>query len=148
MARKNFKITQRRSLIGNPQTVRVRMRSLGLRGIGHSVVRADTPSTRGMIKKLSHLLSWTFTDEPEGSLGAVRGEKELADFDIVAVAEPIPVSTPATTTDPKAETVTRKKVSGTTKRAKPAQKKASKGSRTQSPTRKTARKASKKRGAP
>ncbi|HET6465239.1 MAG TPA: 50S ribosomal protein L30 [Nitrospiria bacterium] len=49
-------ITLRRSVIGYPCEKRDVVRSLGLRRIRHTVVRADTPQTRGMIAKIFHLI--------------------------------------------------------------------------------------------
>ena len=49
-------ITLRRSVIGYPRKKRDVVRSLGLRRIRHTVVRADTPQTRGMIAHVHHLL--------------------------------------------------------------------------------------------
>jgi len=49
-------ITLVRSVIGYPRQKRDVVRSLGLRRIRHTVVRADTPQTRGMIWNISHLI--------------------------------------------------------------------------------------------
>ncbi|MBI3610642.1 MAG: 50S ribosomal protein L30 [Nitrospirae bacterium] len=49
-------ITLRRSVIGYPPKQRAVVCSLGLRRIRHTVVRPDTPQTRGMIAKISHLI--------------------------------------------------------------------------------------------
>ena len=49
-------ITQRRSRNGSDQRQRDTLRSLGLRRIGHSVEREDTPEIRGMIAKVAHLV--------------------------------------------------------------------------------------------
>jgi len=49
-------ITLRRSVIGYPREKRDVVRSLGLRRIRHTVVRADTPQTRGMIAQINHLI--------------------------------------------------------------------------------------------
>ena len=49
-------ITQRRSRNGADQRQRDTLRSLGLRRIGHSVERDDTPQVRGMIAKVAHLV--------------------------------------------------------------------------------------------
>jgi large subunit ribosomal protein L30 len=49
-------ITLLRSVIGYPREKRDVVRSLGLRRIRHTVVRADTPQTRGMIAKINHLV--------------------------------------------------------------------------------------------
>ncbi|MCY0903263.1 MAG: 50S ribosomal protein L30 [Firmicutes bacterium] len=45
-----------RSLIGRTEAQRRTVLSLGLRKIGHSVVREDNPSVRGMIDKVSHMV--------------------------------------------------------------------------------------------
>jgi large subunit ribosomal protein L30 len=49
-------IVQRRSRNGCDQRQRDTLRSLGLRRIGHSVEREDTPQVRGMIAKVAHLV--------------------------------------------------------------------------------------------
>jgi large subunit ribosomal protein L30 len=49
-------ITQRKSHNGSDQRQRDTLRSLGLRRIGHSVERDDTPQIRGMIAKVAHLV--------------------------------------------------------------------------------------------
>lgn len=51
-----IRVTQRRSLIGRPQDQRRTVRALGLRRIGHSVVHDNTPSVRGMVFKVRHLV--------------------------------------------------------------------------------------------
>jgi large subunit ribosomal protein L30 len=53
---RQLKVTQRRSLIGNPEKVRRVVKGLGLGRIGRTVVVANTPSFRGMIKKVIHLV--------------------------------------------------------------------------------------------
>ncbi len=47
----------RRSGIGRPEKHRRVLKGLGLRGINKSVVVENTPSFRGMIKKVIHLVS-------------------------------------------------------------------------------------------
>ncbi len=51
-----IRITLRRSQIGRPARQRQVLAGLGLRRIGQSVARADTPAVRGMIAKVSHLV--------------------------------------------------------------------------------------------
>jgi len=51
-----IKITLFRSLVGYPENQRVIARGLGLRKPNSSVIREDTPSIRGMIRKITHLL--------------------------------------------------------------------------------------------
>ena len=52
----DLKITQRRSKNGADKRQRDTLRSLGLRRIGHTVERVDTPQVRGMIHKVRHLV--------------------------------------------------------------------------------------------
>ncbi len=49
-------ITQRKSSNGADKRQRDTLRSLGLRRIGHSVQRPDSPQLRGMIHKVAHLV--------------------------------------------------------------------------------------------
>jgi large subunit ribosomal protein L30 len=51
-----LKITWLKSCIGRPQKQRRIIRSLGLRRLHHSVIHGDTPTIRGMVNKVSHLL--------------------------------------------------------------------------------------------
>jgi large subunit ribosomal protein L30 len=51
-----IRITLRRSQIGRPARQRQVLAGLGLRRIGQTVSRADTPAVRGMIAKVSHLV--------------------------------------------------------------------------------------------
>lgn len=54
---KKIKITLRRSAIGRPKKHKLVLAGLGLKKLNASVVRDDTPQTRGMISKVSHLVS-------------------------------------------------------------------------------------------
>ena len=49
-------ITQRRSTIGRPQDQRATLKGLGLTRLNKTVTLENTPSVRGMIKKVMHLL--------------------------------------------------------------------------------------------
>ena len=49
-------ITQRKSRNGADQSQRDTLRSLGLRRIGHTVERPDSPQLRGMLHKVRHLV--------------------------------------------------------------------------------------------
>jgi large subunit ribosomal protein L30 len=53
---KKLKITLKRSLIGRPEKHRRIIRAMGLRRMHQSVVHEDTPSIRGMIHKMSHMI--------------------------------------------------------------------------------------------
>ena len=51
-----IKVTLTRSLIGYPQDQRATVKALGLGKIGTSAVKNDTPTIRGMIHKVEHLV--------------------------------------------------------------------------------------------
>ena len=51
------KITQVRSIIDRPKRQKDTIKALGLRRISHSVVKEVTPQIKGMIAKVSHLIS-------------------------------------------------------------------------------------------
>jgi large subunit ribosomal protein L30 len=51
-----LKVRQTVSEIGRAEPQRKVIRGLGLRGLGTSVTVANTPSFRGMVKKIWHLL--------------------------------------------------------------------------------------------
>jgi large subunit ribosomal protein L30 len=52
-----LKVTQVKSGIGRSDTQNRTLAGLGLRGPHHSVVLQDTDAIRGMIRKVSHLVS-------------------------------------------------------------------------------------------
>lgn len=52
-----LKITQVRSEIGGTKVQRDTLRSLGLKRIGHSVVKEDRPEIAGMAKAIAHLVT-------------------------------------------------------------------------------------------
>jgi large subunit ribosomal protein L30 len=51
-----LKVRQVRSTIGEPYPMKVTLEGLGLRGPGKEVVVENTPSFRGAIKKVIHLV--------------------------------------------------------------------------------------------
>jgi len=51
-----LKVTQRRSVIDHPKDQKVTVRRLGLHRINDSVIKEDTPSVRGMVAKVHHLV--------------------------------------------------------------------------------------------
>ena len=57
-----LKVTQVRSGIGRPETQRLTLKGLGLRGPNSEVLVENTPSFRGMIKKVIHLVTVEETD--------------------------------------------------------------------------------------
>lgn len=52
----HIKVTLVRSVIGRPADQRATVATLGLRRLHQTVEVADTPSTRGMITKVRHLV--------------------------------------------------------------------------------------------
>ena len=57
MANKELKVTLTKSVIGRLKSHRDCVRGLGLRRTHHSVTVIDTPENRGMINKVSYMLS-------------------------------------------------------------------------------------------
>ena len=55
---KQLKVTQLRSGIGRTQRQKDTLRGLGLKRIGQTVVRQDTPEIRGMVSTVAHLVKW------------------------------------------------------------------------------------------
>jgi large subunit ribosomal protein L30 len=51
-----LRVTQTKSTIGQQNAMRVTIPGLGLKGPGTSVVVGNTPSFRGAIKKVMHLV--------------------------------------------------------------------------------------------
>lgn len=56
-------VKQTASVIGQTEYQRKVIKGLGLRGLGSQVVVANTPSFRGMVKKVLHLVSVQETDD-------------------------------------------------------------------------------------
>lgn len=54
---KKLKITQIRSGIDRPGRQKRTIRALGIRRMQQTVVHVDTPQIRGMVDKVSHLVS-------------------------------------------------------------------------------------------
>jgi large subunit ribosomal protein L30 len=56
MAKKQLKITQTRSQIGQSERHRGTLRALGLGKIGRAVERQESPELAGMLRKVRHLV--------------------------------------------------------------------------------------------
>lgn len=54
---KKLEITLTRSVIGRTEDQKVTVRTLGLRKLNQTVVQDDNPAIRGMINKVSHLVT-------------------------------------------------------------------------------------------
>ena len=59
MADRTLKVTLTRSIIGLSPKQEATVRALGLRRINQAVVHQDTPTIRGMIAKVPHVLEVT-----------------------------------------------------------------------------------------
>ena len=53
------RITYRKSAIGCPKDQRATLAALGLRRLNHTVEQQDSPSIRGMVFKVRHLVEVT-----------------------------------------------------------------------------------------
>lgn len=56
VAEKTVKVTLRRSVIGEKPKTRATVESLGLKRIRHTVEHVDSPTLRGMLHKVRHLV--------------------------------------------------------------------------------------------
>ena len=65
-------VRQTGSVIGQTEYQRKVIKGLGLRGLGSQVVVANTPSFRGMVKKVLHLVSVQETDGLGANWGLAR----------------------------------------------------------------------------
>ena len=54
---KQIKVTLTRSLIGRPEDQRATVRALGLKKLNSVAIKNDTPTIRGMIRKVEHLVT-------------------------------------------------------------------------------------------
>jgi large subunit ribosomal protein L30 len=55
--KKKLRVVQTKSVIGQPEPMRLTIRGLGLKGPGSKTVVDNTPSFRGAIKKVLHLVT-------------------------------------------------------------------------------------------
>ncbi len=62
---KTVKVTLKRSVIGEKPKTRATVEGLGLRKINQTVEQVDSPSLRGMLHKVSHLVEVADATEVE-----------------------------------------------------------------------------------
>lgn len=67
-----LRIKQVKSGAGNRVSHRATLQTLGLRRIGQVVERADSPSVRGLIRAVRHLVTFEEVSEPEKKKPARR----------------------------------------------------------------------------
>lgn len=75
-----LKITWTKSCIGKPQNQRRVIDALGLRRLNHTVVLGDTPTIRGMVNKVGHLLRVEQLEDT-GQLAAKRRTRRARNTD-------------------------------------------------------------------
>lgn len=61
---RRLEIRQYRSAIKREKSQRLTLEALGIRRLHRKVVHEDTPSLRGMIRKISHLVEVREIEEP------------------------------------------------------------------------------------
>ena len=66
-APRTMRVTYTRSSIGNPKDQKATVKALGLRRMHQTVELPDTPSMRGMVFKVRHLVTVTETGAAEGN---------------------------------------------------------------------------------
>jgi len=69
-------VKQVRSVIGQNAETRLRIKGLGLRGLGSEVVVDNTPSFRGAIKRVIHLVKVEETDATNAKTAAATPAKK------------------------------------------------------------------------
>ncbi|HZU12023.1 MAG TPA: 50S ribosomal protein L30 [Chloroflexota bacterium] len=63
---RQLEITYTRSAIGRSERQRRTLEALGLRKLNQTVRRPDNESTRGMVHRIQHLLTWREVEEGNG----------------------------------------------------------------------------------
>jgi large subunit ribosomal protein L30 len=58
-----LEVTYVRSAVGRPERQRRTVQALGLRRINETVRHDDTPTIRGMIHRVQHLVTWSEVEE-------------------------------------------------------------------------------------
>ena len=74
-----LRIKQVKSGIGHRRSQRDTLRTLGLRRIGQIVERPDTPSVRGLVKTVHHLVSFEEVTETEKEPKARRSRSKRSE---------------------------------------------------------------------
>ncbi|MCC6976955.1 MAG: 50S ribosomal protein L30 [Candidatus Melainabacteria bacterium] len=82
-----LKITLTRGLVGKKETQKKVVQALGLGKYGSSVVHADSPTIRGMVTKISHLVSVETVEGGEHKPKAAKAKKPAAKAPAKAAAK-------------------------------------------------------------
>ena len=70
-----LKVKLVRSMSGHTETHRETLRGLGLTRVGKERVLQDSPSVRGMIKRVAYLIEWSETKEAFKPFGRRQRQK-------------------------------------------------------------------------
>ena len=73
-----LKITLTRGMVGKKETQKKVVQALGLGKYGSTVVHADSPTIRGMVTKISHLVSVETVEGGEHKAKAAKAKKPAA----------------------------------------------------------------------
>ena len=73
-----LKVTQVRSVIHRPKDQKATIRRLGLHRIRDSVIKDDRPEIRGMIAKVSHLVSVEEVADGEGTKAKTTSRRKAS----------------------------------------------------------------------
>lgn len=73
-----LKITLTRGMVGKKETQKKVVQALGLGKYGSSVVHADSPTIRGMVTKVSHLVTVETVEGGETKAKAAKAKKPAA----------------------------------------------------------------------
>ncbi len=73
-----LKITLTRGMVGKKETQKKVVQALGLGKYGSSVVHADSPTIRGMVTKVSHLVTVETVEGGETQAKAAKAKKPAA----------------------------------------------------------------------
>jgi large subunit ribosomal protein L30 len=73
-----LKITLTRGMVGKKETQKKVVQALGLGKYGSSVVHADSPTIRGMVTKVSHLIKVETVEGGETTSKAAKVKKPAA----------------------------------------------------------------------
>ncbi len=105
MSDKALKITLVRSPIGYNKKQRATCKALGLGRMNSTVIRKDTPTVRGMVAKILHLIEYEEVDstEVEQPVAAASTITKVGHVDISTLVPPTPAPEPVAEAAPVVE---------------------------------------------
>lgn len=76
MMSSKLKVTLKKGLVGRPADQRGTVRALGLKRIGHTVLKEDRPEIKGMIFKVRHMVEVEEVPGPKARKAAMGEGKQ------------------------------------------------------------------------